>query len=196
MSILRKELLEKLHLQDNLSMKGVSVALECSQSKVEYWMKKHAIPRRAMSDAIYLIHNPNGDPFKAQPIDTLEKAQLFGLGIGLYWGEGNKLNRYSVRLGNTDPELLNTFVRFLVELYGVDRSMLRFGLQLFSDIDTDKALGYWCNKLDVKPSQFYRITVTISGSIGTYRKKSEHGVVTVYYHNKKLRDVLVGLLPR
>lgn len=194
--MLDKALLVKLYVTDKLSMKEMAAQLNCSQNKVHYWMSRHGIERRARNEAIYLIHNPKGDPFKVRPINTIEKAELFGLGLGLYWGEGNKLNKHSVRLGNTDPELINTFVSFLVELYGVDRDMLRFGLQLFTDIDADTALSYWCDKLDVKPSQFYRITVTISGAIGTYRKKSQYGVVTVYYHNKKLRDVLVGLLPR
>lgn len=188
--------LERLYLEDKLSMKSVAAALGCSQTKVQYWMNKYRIERRTISNAIYISHNPQGDPFVAAPIKTIEQAALHGLGIGLYWGEGNKANQYSVRLGNSDPELLKAFIRFLVELYGVDRGALRFGLQLFSDIDQETALAYWCQKLAMKPSQFYKITVTISGAIGTYRKKSQYGVVTVYYHNKKLRDVLVGLLPR
>jgi hypothetical protein len=158
-------------------------------------MNKFGIERRPISEAIYQKHNPNGDPFKIKPIETIEDARLHGLGIGLYWGEGNKKNKYSVRLGNTDPMLLQSFIDFLVTLYGVSKENMRFGLQLFSDINPDEALIYWTKRLGIKPSQFYKITVTISGSLGTYRQKSQYGVVTVYYHNKKLRDILVGMLP-
>ena len=73
---------------------------------------------------------------------------------------------------------------------------MRFGLQLFTDIDEKKALDYWVGKLKVRKNQFYKVTVTMSGSIGTYRKKSEYGVVTVYYNNTKLRNKLVELLPQ
>gem|GEM_PF-6996258 len=55
---------------------------------------------------------------------------------------------------------------------------------------------YLTKTLGVPSSQFMRPTVTISGSIGIYRRKSQYGVVTVMYHNIKLRDVLVGMLPR
>jgi hypothetical protein len=55
---------------------------------------------------------------------------------------------------------------------------------------------YLTKILGVPSSQFMRPTVTISGSIGIYRRKSQYGVVTVMYHNIKLRDVLVGMLPR
>ncbi|HEV2412304.1 MAG TPA: hypothetical protein VGS28_00690 [Candidatus Saccharimonadales bacterium] len=159
-------------------------------------MNKWGIERRSIGDAIYYKHNPNGDPFKLKTPETPEEHELYGLGIGLYWGEGNKANKHSVRLGNTDPELMKVFIRFLIELCGVALKDLRFGLQIFSDTDEQAVLDYWTNRLGVKASQFYKITVTISGSLGTYRRKSQYGVLTVYYHNKKLRDKLVGILPR
>lgn len=106
-------------------------------------------------------------------------------------GEGNKANKYSVRLGNTDLNIIKTFILFLTQLCGVNIADLKFGLQLFSDTEPQQALDFWVQELGVKHSQFYKITVTISGSLGTYRVKNRHGVVTVYYNNKKLRDILV-----
>ncbi|MBC7746370.1 hypothetical protein H7Y40_00095 [Pedobacter sp.] len=188
--------LKKLYNDDLLSMSQIARQFNCSDSKIVYWMKKYGIERRSISTAVYQRHNPEGDPFKIPSIKTMEQAELFGIGLGLYWGEGTKANLDSVRLGNTDPKLLKTFIRFLTEIYGVPKEKLRFGLQIFTDIDSEEALRYWIDELGVEASQFYRITVTISGSIGTYRNKSQYGVVTVYCNNKKLRDILVGLLPR
>jgi hypothetical protein len=178
------------------SMNDIALKYGCSIHKVTYWMDKHQIKRRSISDAIYLRHNPNGDPFKIKPITTLQDAELYGMGIGLYWGEGTKASKYSVRLGNSDPKLIKSFMTFLIKLFSVRKEDMRFGLQLFSDTDPQKALDYWVKNLGVKPSQFYKITVTISGSIGTYRNKNINGVLTVHYHNKKLRDIIVGMLPR
>lgn len=191
-----KGLLEQLYLDEKLSMQEIANRLKCSLHKIDYWMRKFNIKRRNRSDAVYIRNHPNGDPFRLATVDTIEKATLYGLGIGLYWGEGTKASQHSIRLGNTDPGLLNTFVRFLVEIYGIPRDDLKFGLQIFTDIDQDVALDYWTSKLQVKREQFYKVHVTISGSIGTYRKKSLYGVVTLYYHNKRLRDILVGELPR
>jgi len=189
-------LLRDFYENKHLSMKEIADKLGCSVNKIVYHMNKLHIERRSISDAIYQKHNPNGDPFRLRAPETTAEFELYGLGIGLFWGEGNKANKYSVRLGNTDPELLKTFIRFLTDLCGVASEDLRFGLQIFSDIDKERALSFWVHALDVKASQFYKITVTISGSIGTYRKKSEYGVVTVFYNNKKLRDILVNMLPR
>jgi len=188
--------LRQLYIDQELSMKQISGMIGCSPNKVVYWMQKHGIERRSIGDAIYARNNPDGDPFSIMPIKTLEDAQLFGMGVGLYWGEGNKANKWSIRLGNTDPALLRSFVRFLTQILGVNKDDLRFMLQIFTDIEEQEALEYWSRELDVALSQFGRPTVTISGSIGTYRHKSQYGVLTVMYHNRKLRDILVGMLPR
>jgi hypothetical protein len=193
--MISQEELQLLYIGKNKSMQEIALELGCSVHKVTYWMDKYAIKRRTISEAIYQRHNPTGDPFTIQSIKTMRQAELFGLGLGLYWGEGNKANQTSIRLGNTDPLLIEAFVRFLTELFGVSKDNLKFGLQIFSDIDQDEALNFWIKKLSVRPSQFYKITVTISGSLGTYRKKNRYGVVTVYFHNKKLRDILVNMLP-
>ena len=91
---------------------------------------------------LYLKHNPHGDPFTVKQITSMSDSKLFGLGIGLFWGEGNKADRHAVRLGNTDPALLRTFMTFLIELFGVDKDDLRFSLQIFSDINPATALNY------------------------------------------------------
>lgn len=194
--MLNKVELQKLYTVELLSAAQVASKLGYSVSKVNYWLTQYAIPKRSISDAIYAKNHPDGDPFVVSEIDSTEKATLYGLGIGLYWGEGTKANKHSVRLGNSDPALLRIFIRFLVELYGVNKKDMRFGLQIFNDLDTEEVLNYWINELDVEKTQFYKIHITPSGSLGTYRVKSTHGVVTVYYHNKRLRDILVGALPK
>jgi hypothetical protein len=120
---------------------------------------------------------------------------LFGLGIGLYWGEGTKANLNSVRLGNTDPLLIQKFIDFLVTFFCVEKKDLKFGLQLFTDIDLSSALDFWAKQLNIDRGQINKPVVTKSGAVGTYRKKSEYGVLTVMYHNKKLRNQLIDLLP-
>lgn len=188
--------LEELYLTSKLSAMDIAKSQGCSAHKVNYWLEKHKIPKRTISEAIYVRHNPSGDPFEIKTIKSKHDAELFGYGLGLYWGEGNKLNKHSLRLGNTDPKLILKFMQFLIELFGVDKDRFKFSLQIFTDINPRVAMDYWLEQLDVKESQFYKIHVTLSDSLGTYRRKSQFGVVVVYFHNKKLRDIIVGLLPR
>ena len=188
-------ILKKLYLKEKKSVFEIAGLLKCSESKVNYWIRKYKIPKRSISDAIYIKHNPKGDPFRVNMPKNLEETKLFGLGLGLYWGEGNKANKNSIRLGNTDPKLIKNFIEFLIKFFSIKKSDLKFGLQIFSDIDVEVALDFWVKMLKIKKDQIGKPIITKSGSIGTYRKKSEYGVMTVMYHNKKMRNLLIDMLP-
>lgn len=189
---MEKKLLEQWYLHDKKSVHDIARALYCSEGKVNYWLQKHSIQKRSISEAIYTKHNPKGDPFSTRIIPTNTDSFLFGLGLGLYWGEGTKKSINQVRLGNTDPHLIRSFILFLKETYAIDESRLRFGLQVFSDMDLKQEERFWQHFLDVSPMQFYKSINTRSGRIGTYREKSKHGVLTVYFHNTKLRNILMA----
>jgi len=176
-------------------MAEIAEILNCSVNKVRYWMDKSEIPRRPISEAVYIKYNPDGDPFKFEAPRTLEEAQLFGLGIGLYWGEGTKANKNAVRLGNSDPVLIKSFMDFLVRIFSVDKSSLKFELQIFDDVDIREVERKWIEELDISEKQMYKTRVTPRRGVGTYRKRNTNGVMTVSYGNTKLRNRLVEMLP-
>lgn len=189
--MIAKTILEDLYLINKKSMQEIADILGCSLHKVAYWMEKHRLQTRPRSEAAYIKYNPGGDPFHFRKPKTREEVFLMGLGLGLYWGEGTKANKNSVRLGNTDPDLINRFIDFLIEIYGVKKSDLKFGLQIFNDVNSSNALRFWMKKLSVERNQFHKkVVVTPSRSKGTYKRKSEYGVLTVYYNNTKLRGAL------
>ncbi len=183
--------MQKLYIRERKSVADIAKALKCSQGRVNYWLVNYHIPKRSISEAVYIKHNPNGDPFLAKMPVSPDECFLFGLGLGLYWGEGNKKNKTAVRLGNTDPDLVRAFVLFLGKLYRVKKEKFRFGLQIFSDMKPQTALHFWTKSLGVSSDQFGKVIVTPARSIGTYREKTRHGVVTVYVSNTKLRNLLV-----
>ena len=84
------DLLKELYLRQKLSSRMIAKKIGCSTSKVNYWLARHAIPKRDISEAVYVLNNPEGDPFEYKKPKTLQSAFLEGLGVGLYWGEGNK----------------------------------------------------------------------------------------------------------
>ncbi len=191
MNQISQPMLRELYINKKLSSKAISLEFNCSESKVNYWIQKYGIKKRSISEAVYLKQNPNGDPFKQQRIITLSDAFIYGLGLGLFWGEGNKKNPTSVRLGNSDPDLIKVFLYFLEERLHINRSRLKFGLQIFSDMDSQKVERYWRKHLNLNRDQFYKTVITISGKVGTYKEKSSYGILTLYFHNRKLRDLLV-----
>ncbi len=191
---MNKDSLIKWYLEGLLSVSEISKKTGFSQNKINYWMSKYEIPKRSISDAVYLRSNPKGDPFIFKPPITNIEWQLFGLGIGLYWGEGNKRNKNSLRLGNSDPKLIKVYLVFLNKIYAINKNQLKFGLQIFSDISSIRAQNYWIKELNVKKSQFQKIIITPSRGAGTYRQKSQYGVLTVYFNNTKLKKIFDGLI--
>lgn len=189
-----KIFLEKTYLSQKLSVSQIANIQKCSENKITYWLQKHNIPKRTIAEAIYIRSNPKGDPFICTKPNTAKEWFMYGVGIGLFWGEGNKVNKNSVRLGNSDPELVKYFLTFLRRLYKIDESKLRFGLQLFSDIPKNKALRYWSKQLGVPKSQFQKVIVSRSMNKGTYRKKAAYGVLTIYFSNTKLRDIIISAI--
>lgn len=195
--ILKSEL-EQFYLKEKKSSAEIAKVFDCSEHKVNYWIRKHKIKKRSISEAIYQKRNKNGDPFLIKNVSSINDARLMGLGLGLYWGEGNKRNKNTIRLGNTDSGIINKFIEFLLVILGAKKDKLRFGLQIFSDMPADKVLKYWLKQLSgygINRSQFFKVTITPARSIGTYREKSKYGVLTVYFCNVKLKNLLDSMLP-
>lgn len=187
---MNEKVLKRMYVGEKKSARQIADVLKCSENRIHYWLKKYAIPKRSIADAIYVKLNPKGDPFLQKSVKSKEDAFLRGLGLGLYWGEGTKSNKHSVRLGNTDPGIIRAFIRFLENRYGIQKRRLRFGLQLFSDMESGHALNFWCRNLKISQNKFYKVIVTPTRGVGSYRHKTKYGVLTIYFHSKKLRDIL------
>ncbi|PJA87064.1 MAG: hypothetical protein CO141_01410 [Candidatus Moranbacteria bacterium CG_4_9_14_3_um_filter_42_9] len=191
-----RKILEKYYIKEKKSVSAIAKILQKSETGINYWIKKYKIEKRTISEAVYLKNNPNGDPFKIKNPKSLYLSELKGIGLGLYWGEGNKKNKNSIKLANTDPDLIKKFIEFLVKILGFDKNSMKFSLQVFGDINSAEAKNYWINQLKIKPGQFCKkVTITKSGKAGTYRGKNKHGVLTIYCHNTKLRNIIVNMLP-
>lgn len=187
---MNQKILENLYKNNRLSSKEIANSIGCSTSKVDYWLRKFNISKRSISEAIYSKKNRLKIPYVQSKITNINKSFLFGLGIGLYWGEGTKRSKNSVRLGNSDPKLIKKFIEFLEIIYCVDRASLKFGLQIFGDVDVNKAIEFWIRELDVLPEQFYKPIMSKIRGEGTYKSKAKFGVLTMYFNNTKLRNIL------
>ncbi len=189
-----REILHNLYVVQKRSAAYIGAQCKCSQNKVNYWLAKHNVKKRTISEAMYILKNPLGDPFNLQIPHTLREGILYGLGLGLYWGEGLKRGRGGVRLGNTDVYLVRKFIEFLQNTFQVEKSRLRFGLQIFSDISPHVALNYWKRELHIHKSQFYKVIVSKVRGKGTYTYRSKYGVIMVYFNNVRLKELICKLI--
>lgn len=157
-----------------------------STSTVRLYMVKYELSLRTKAEAAYVQH---GKSFKIRTDLNESEKVLYGLGLGLYWGEGNKASIYSVRLGNTDPHLIRIFVKFLKDICGIQDKDIKFGLQVFNDSDPILAKQFWLNTLGCGTESFHpTISVIQPQGLGTYGRKNKTGVLQVYVNNKRFKD--------
>ena len=90
---LLRSVLEHLYITEKKPVSAIAKIFNCSEHKINYWIGRFSIPKRSISEGVYLYHNPNGDPFKVHEPKTQNETFLMGLGLGLYWGEGTKSNK-------------------------------------------------------------------------------------------------------
>jgi len=193
MKNLTKEGLKNLYTKEKKSVSDIAKIFNCSERGIDYWIKKYDIQKRTISEAVYIKWNPTGDPFKIKKIIGKKDIGLKNLGLGIYWGEGDKSpNNTSVRLSNTDPFLLKKFREFLRVIYNVKEEKIQYGLILFNDINERDAVNFWEKHLGVKRSKLGKITIIPPQGNGTYKRKSKYGVLIIIFTNKKLKEQILN----
>ncbi|HZQ29466.1 MAG TPA: hypothetical protein VFA93_00060, partial [Patescibacteria group bacterium] len=119
---------------------------------------------------------------------------LYGLGLGIYWGEGEKVSSNAIRVANTDPRLLKTFIRFLLEICGLEKEKLLYSIICFNDINAEEAKMHWAKELKISPDKFGKIVQIPTQGRGNYKRKSRFGVCTVIVSNIKLKPWIMKQL--
>ena len=175
-------------------MAQIAKVFNCSPNKIVYWMRKYGIKRRSRSEANYMLYNPDGDPFKIKERLSEKEILLKGLGLGIYWGEGSKMSRHSLRVANTNPQILRAFREFLKKICQLEDRRISYSIVSFNNVDPEVSRLYWSKELKISPVKFGKITQIPRQGKGTYKRKSLYGVCTINANNVKLRNWLMNTL--
>jgi len=106
-------------------------------------------------------------------IQKLSKRELWLIGIALYWAEGAKQRgthiSERVRLGNSDPNLILIFLKWLKEICSVTDEEICVRLYIHRTGDEKRALKYWSRIIGIPVRKFQK-TVFKRHNIRTNRK--------------------------
>ena len=185
---MQKDILFRLYIAQNMSVAMMAKQLSCSQSKVNYWLRKYGIPRRSWSDSAYAKQNPKGDPFTIPGKFSHHQQELLKAGLLLYWAEGNK-GKDAIRLANLDSRMLILFLEFLREVCHVDEKRIYVYVRVQKEFSLDDARQYWANILRLPASRIYVYPHTDKRS-KLIQQKSRHGIATLEFHSTKLKKWL------
>jgi hypothetical protein len=128
----------------------------------------------------------------AARVGVLGQRDLLVAGAALYAGEGTKHDG-SVGFANTDPRMVQLFLRWLRTCFEVEESRLRLSLYLHQGLDLEAAYDHWAAATSIPRSQFLKPYRAIPDpSI----RKSKHpmGCASVTYNSSVLHREIVGMM--
>jgi hypothetical protein len=98
----------------------------------------------------------------------MKKEDLELIGVTLYKCEGTKLRKdkrypntyvYSIEFTNSDPILLNLYLKFLIEIIKIDKERIKIELFVYEDHNKDKLKKFWSDYLKIDLINFQKIIV-------------------------------------
>lgn len=121
-----------------------------TQKRKEAQMKGASARRRMRQEKTFSIYTQY-----AKEIGKLSKRERTLIGAALYWAEGAKEKAWRpgqrVDFGNTDPEMIKFFVRWLTEIVKVDINDIYFSLYIHKNHEqrVPEVLRYWKTAIDM-----------------------------------------------
>lgn len=105
----------------------------------------------------------------------------------LYLGEGTKgLTRGSLRVGNSDPFVIDLFLNLMRKCYKIDEKKFRCTVLCRADQNIKKLETYWSDITKIPLSQFYKARID-PRTIGKPTKKLDYkGVCVIDYFSADL----------
>jgi len=187
MSAMDATKIKVLYWNDNLSAKEIAKDLQISLWSLYSFMERNNIPRRSYSEANYLVNKDKPAFCIKESLSSLEQ-RLKIAGIMLYWAEGT-LKGTTVDFANSNPEMIEVFLKFLRNVCGVDERRLRVYLYCHSYCDMERLKVYWHRITRIPLDQFTRPYIR-EGSANLSKRKLLYGLIHIRYNDKRLLDVI------
>ncbi len=100
----------------------------------------------------------------SKEIGKLTRRELMLIGTALYWAEGNRKDRWSVKFCNSDPAIITLIMKFFRKICRVNEEKFRANVQIHHNISEEKAKIFWSRISGVPLEQFVKTQTIISKS--------------------------------
>jgi hypothetical protein len=118
------------------------------------------------------------------------------MGCMLFWAEGSK-SRNSVKFTNSDPDMLQLFVRFLRECYSVRDEQLTFAVNvhLTNGLTLAEIEAWWLDRLDLPPACLRAASVNRPSKASRWRRNVlPYGTARVAVHSTEIVQSIYGAI--
>lgn len=118
-------------------------------------------------------------------VKYLYKNFLFLSGLMLYWAEGAKRSKETIKFSNSDPAMIELMMKWLREICKVPEKKFRIGLHIHELYCRKDAENYWSQITGVPLNQFQK-TYIKSTSLKHRKNKLYNGTCNIIVCNKDL----------
>jgi len=160
---------------------------EIKKSLIEKTKSIHVAHIKNLSN----IRNKNlSDLYNQAEREAIEEFQVFKSNplfiatLMIYWGEGDKRNKYRCSVSNCEADMLRLFLLFLERICGVEKSKIKAWILAYPEIDQKQAIEFWSQNIGISRENFTK-TVVISGKQTTRNLK--YGVCYVTFGSAYLK---------
>lgn len=207
--------------QKGFSIGQIATELQVSKSSVSYWCRNIVLSKSQINKiysnakevsvrALVLaaeekrkerIKNTElQNKLGQKEVGNLSKRDLFMVGLGLYWGEGYKSGNEELAFTNSDPGMIKLLIRWLKEIYGVNKSTLicRVSINQIHKERVEALINYWVKVTSIPASQFTK-TSFIKANVQKHYQNHEvyFGVLRVKVRNgTNLRRRILGSIAK
>jgi len=200
-SLLREQAI-KLRIEDNLSYSAIKDKLGVAKSTLSYWLRELPLSEERIKELRNQTWGKNEasrerfrntmmkkremayqEVYKKQQkkLANLSKDSFFTAGLMLYLGEGDKKNRNRISLANTDPFIINFFIKWLDDFLNIPKERIRAQIHLYENMDVNKEINFWTKKTGFKKNQFYKPSIRkLQKSSFSYKESYRHGTCSLY----------------
>lgn len=199
----------QLRLLEELSYTEIRKRLGVSKSTLSYWLQELPLSKdrilelrrqgwqkgetsreryRATMRERRLEKDQKAYNLYKKQFEILSRDSLFIAGLMLYMGEGAKKKDATISIANTDANIINFFILWLITFLNVERSEIRIQLHLYENMDIGQEEIFWQNKLGLKKSQFYKTSIRkLREASFSYKESFRHGTCSLYVFGAERR---------
>ena len=186
LSLNKLSIVKNLYLDKRLCIREVAEKLRVSSDVVENFIRRHNIPKRSYSESQQAKFFNKPLSFEKQKLNTLYLKELTSIGTMLYWAEGYKGNDSvsAVDFANSDPLMIQIFIKFLRLVFKPDEKRFRIYLYCYSNQNIESLIKFWGKIAKIPKTQFSK--PYIRTDFKENGRKMKYGMIHIRYHDKKL----------
>jgi hypothetical protein len=113
----------------------------------------------------------------------------------LYWAEGSKA-RNTLKLTNSDPDLLVWFIAFLREHFQIENERFRVYCNLFADhLDRQEAIeDFWLDRLSLTRASLRKSQVNVYSKYSQKKRENKlpYGTCALVLHDTRIVQTIYG----